>query len=167
MWRTLPFVISWDWELVGRVRVEAGPSPLGEITIQSLPPFITSFHLYVYDILYNHWRLSRSFCIDNQHLCSYPGRIRQAPSLHPRVYFPRVSSCGTTHQNPRYVPLGSFLYMDSSSPIARKTSPSQLILKPSAMLSAFSTVGSALGRLHGISGILIHIWRSARQVLRV
>lgn len=134
----------------------ADPSPLGETTIQSLPPFIPSSHLYVLGILY---RPSRRFFFHSVSIISIFTPIsenKQVPKPTPTYFF---SISGQTVAPPtKTSPVASPAYShEESSPIAKKSCPSQLILNPSTMDSAFSTVGSALGILHGISGTLFHI----------
>lgn len=152
--------MSWDGEFFGRVRSGAGFSSLGPsnhpvaTALYSFSSFVCigyniqpsrRFSFYSVSIMLASLLLSR--------------RISMPPSYHPHISFPQVGKLHNLHQDPPAT-FPVFSYGDCS-PIAKKTCPSQLILNPSAVDSAFSTAGSTLGILHGISGILIYIWQSA------
>lgn len=136
---------------LGRVRAEPNPFSLVHTTIQSLSPIFFPSRMYIIQSIE---MTLASFCLHSASLLG-SRRTSKGPSLYPHN-FPYLNGQLWQHLlEPPLRPL-SFLYGDCS-PIARKICPSQLILKPSAKESAFSTVGSTLGILHGISGILIHI----------
>lgn len=138
------------------MRAELNPFSQGYTTNQSLPPFfstpictlqinraiVTSFCLAIGIIALNkeNKQKARAYTHIFPFFLPPPGGVTVAPPTHLK----------------RPVMSHIFTHGDCS-PIARKTCPSQLILNPSTEDSAFSTVESILGILHGISGVLIHI----------